>query len=87
MCHEWIGADSILCHKTHVRGGHFLEQDIAAFDAPFFGIPTQTAIVSGHTELAPAVRRHQTNDQQALDPQLRIQLEVVYEALEDGESG
>ncbi|PGG95988.1 hypothetical protein AJ79_09779 [Helicocarpus griseus UAMH5409] len=45
------------------RGGHFLDQDIAAFDAPFFGITQVEAI--------------------AMDPQQRIQLESVYEALEN----
>ena len=30
--------------QLHVRGGHFLEEDLAAFDAPFFSIPLNEAI-------------------------------------------
>ncbi|KAL5042782.1 hypothetical protein BDW71DRAFT_210911 [Aspergillus fruticulosus] len=48
---------------TNVRGGHFLQQDIALFDAPFFSFSAETAA--------------------SLDPQLRLQLESVYEALEN----
>ncbi|KAI2885910.1 hypothetical protein CBS11852_8117 [Aspergillus niger] len=47
---------------THVKGGHFLEDDIACFDAAFFGMASETA--------------------SAMDPQYRMELEVVYEALE-----
>ncbi|KAL2850218.1 hypothetical protein BJY01DRAFT_261657 [Aspergillus pseudoustus] len=47
---------------TNVRGGHFLKQDIAHFDAPFFNVSAVEA--------------------KAMDPQLRLQLEVCYEALE-----
>ncbi|PYH88738.1 polyketide synthase [Aspergillus ellipticus CBS 707.79] len=47
---------------THVKGGHFLEEDIARFDASFFGMPAETA--------------------SAMDPQYRMELEIVYEALE-----
>ncbi|KAI9374460.1 Choline/Carnitine o-acyltransferase-domain-containing protein [Aspergillus egyptiacus] len=45
------------------RGGHFLDQNIAAFDARFFGITPVEA--------------------KAMDPQQRIQLEIVFEALEN----
>ncbi|KAL4975321.1 hypothetical protein BDW66DRAFT_152136 [Aspergillus desertorum] len=48
---------------TNVRGGHFVEQDISLFDAPFFGFSAETAA--------------------SLDPQIRLQLESVYEALEN----
>ncbi|KAL7625005.1 hypothetical protein AAE478_004219 [Parahypoxylon ruwenzoriense] len=47
----------------HVRGGHFLEEDIGLFDAGFFNFSAETAA--------------------ALDPQFRLQLESVYEALEN----
>ena len=45
------------------RGGCFLDQDVAAFDAGFFGIPVL--------------------ESEAMDPQHRIQLEVMYEAVEN----
>jgi acyl transferase domain-containing protein len=48
-------------HNT--RGGHFVEYDIAAFDAGFWGIPPAEC--------------------EAMDPQHRLQLEMVYEALEN----
>jgi hypothetical protein len=32
--------------KTNVRGGHFLSQDIALFDAPFFNVSAEEAKVS-----------------------------------------
>ncbi|KAF2194360.1 putative polyketide synthase [Zopfia rhizophila CBS 207.26] len=48
---------------VHVRGGHFLQEDIAHFDAPFFNFSSELAA--------------------ALDPQFRLQLESVYEALEN----
>ncbi|KAL4792644.1 polyketide synthase [Aspergillus venezuelensis] len=48
---------------TNVRGGHFLKQDIAHFDAPFFNVSAAEA--------------------KAMDPQLRMQLEVCYEAIEN----
>ncbi|KAL2813950.1 hypothetical protein BDW59DRAFT_24526 [Aspergillus cavernicola] len=48
--------------STPVRGGHFLTEDVALFDAPFFNIPSEVA--------------------NSLDPQYRMELEVVYEALE-----
>ncbi|KAG0155247.1 hypothetical protein PDIDSM_821 [Penicillium digitatum] len=44
-------------------GAHFLKEDIALFDAPFFNITLQEA--------------------QSMDPQQRIFLECVYEALEN----
>ncbi|KAL5356300.1 hypothetical protein BJX96DRAFT_171483 [Aspergillus floccosus] len=48
---------------SHVRGGHFLEEDLGLFDAAFFNFSTETA--------------------STLDPQFRLQLESVYEALEN----
>ncbi|KEY74780.1 hypothetical protein S7711_06677 [Stachybotrys chartarum IBT 7711] len=50
--------------KTNVRGGHFLEEDPALFDAPFFNLPAEVA--------------------STLDPQYRLTLELVYEAMESG---
>ncbi|OJK00237.1 hypothetical protein ASPACDRAFT_28570 [Aspergillus aculeatus ATCC 16872] len=47
---------------THVRGGHFLEEDPAFFDAAFFNVSGEVA--------------------SCIDPQHRLILEVVYEALE-----
>ncbi|KAJ4290886.1 hypothetical protein N0V90_010082 [Kalmusia sp. IMI 367209] len=47
----------------NVRGGHFLDQDLAAFDGGFF-------------DMTPA-------ECEAVDPQIRMQLEVTYEALEN----
>ncbi|CAI7648491.1 unnamed protein product [Penicillium glandicola] len=49
---------------SHIRGGHFLEEDLGLFDAAFFNFSTETA--------------------STLDPQFRLQLESVYEALENG---
>nr|KMM71000.1 lovastatin nonaketide synthase [Coccidioides posadasii RMSCC 3488] len=49
---------------SHIRGGHFLEEDLALFDAAFFNFSAETA--------------------STLDPQFRLQLESVYEALENG---
>ncbi|KAB8221883.1 hypothetical protein BDV33DRAFT_229960 [Aspergillus novoparasiticus] len=48
---------------SHIRGGHFLQEDLGLFDAAFFGFSTETA--------------------STLDPQFRLQLESVYEALEN----
>ncbi|KFA71898.1 hypothetical protein S40288_09521 [Stachybotrys chartarum IBT 40288] len=50
--------------KTNVRGGHFLEEDPALFDAPFFNLPAEVA--------------------STLDPQYKLTLELVYEAMESG---
>ncbi|KAL5040990.1 hypothetical protein BDW71DRAFT_212552 [Aspergillus fruticulosus] len=50
-------------NTVHVRGGHFLEQDLGLFDAQFFSFSAETA--------------------SSLDPQIRLQLESVYEALEN----
>jgi hypothetical protein len=33
--------------QTNARGGHFLQQDIALFDAPFFNVSAEEAKVSG----------------------------------------
>ncbi|KAK8023336.1 hypothetical protein PG991_006575 [Apiospora marii] len=48
---------------THVKGGHFLDEDVAAFDAAFFNYSAEMA--------------------QVVDPQVRLQLESTYEALEN----
>nr|UWV21337.1 polyketide synthase 4 [Chaetomium globosum] len=48
--------------QTHVKGAHFLEEDVGLFDANFFGYSAETA--------------------SSLDPQYRLQLESVYEAIE-----
>ncbi|KAL4734357.1 hypothetical protein BDV11DRAFT_174852 [Aspergillus similis] len=50
-------------NTVHVRGGHFLEQDLGLFDAQFFSFSAETA--------------------SSMDPQIRLQLESVYEALEN----
>ncbi|TPX07104.1 uncharacterized protein E0L32_010999 [Thyridium curvatum] len=49
--------------RNHAKGGYFLSQDIAAFDAAFFNLTAEVA--------------------RALDPQIRLLLESVYEATED----
>lgn len=51
----------------NVKGGYFIEDDISAFDAPFFNFSCETA--------------------SAMDPQMRLQLESVYETTEDGKLG
>lgn len=50
--------------QTNAKGGHFLAQDVAAFDASFFSIPPSEA--------------------KSIDPQQRILMECVYEAMENG---
>ncbi|RDW83572.1 type I polyketide synthase [Aspergillus mulundensis] len=50
-------------NTLNIRGGHFLEQDLALFDAPFFSLSAEAA--------------------SSMDPQIRLQLESVYEALEN----
>ncbi|KAH8736190.1 hypothetical protein BGZ61DRAFT_339395 [Ilyonectria robusta] len=50
--------------NTNAKGGHFLKQDVAAFDASFFSIPPTEA--------------------KSIDPQQRILMETVYEAMESG---
>ncbi|KAL6230714.1 hypothetical protein BDW75DRAFT_244550 [Aspergillus navahoensis] len=50
-------------NSLDVCGGHFLEQDLGLFDAPFFSFSAETAA--------------------SLDPQIRLQLESVYEAIEN----
>ncbi len=47
----------------HAQGGHFLEEDVTLFDAPFFNITAAEA--------------------KAIDPNQRLMLEVVFEALEN----
>ncbi|KAH8745877.1 polyketide synthase [Hyaloscypha sp. PMI_1271] len=48
--------------STHVKGGHFMDEDPALFDASFFNMTTEVA--------------------RDMDPQHRLMLEIVYEALE-----
>ncbi|KAL4786915.1 hypothetical protein BJX76DRAFT_364738 [Aspergillus varians] len=48
---------------SHIRGGHFFDEDLGLFDAAFFNFSAETAA--------------------SLDPQFRLQLESVYEALEN----
>ncbi|KAK8075464.1 Beta-ketoacyl synthase [Apiospora hydei] len=50
-------------NSTHVKGAHFLEEDVGLFDAAFFSYSSETS--------------------SSLDPQYRLQLESVYEALEN----
>ncbi|KAJ5787110.1 polyketide synthase [Penicillium paradoxum] len=50
-------------NTTHVKGAHFLQEDVGLFDAAFFGYSGETAA--------------------SMDPQYRLQLESVYEALEN----
>ncbi|KAF2971310.1 hypothetical protein GQX73_g2264 [Xylaria multiplex] len=40
---SFFDANPAVRNKMHFRGAHFLEQDIAAFDAPFFSISSQEA--------------------------------------------
>uniref|UniRef100_A0A8H7KF45 Carrier domain-containing protein n=1 Tax=Bionectria ochroleuca TaxID=29856 RepID=A0A8H7KF45_BIOOC len=49
-------------NTTHVKGAHFLQEDVGLFDAAFFSYSAETAA--------------------SVDPQYRLQLESVYEALE-----
>lgn len=39
-------ADNHSSEQTHSRGGHFIRQDPAGFDAPFFGITAKEAASS-----------------------------------------
>lgn len=64
----------------NVIGGHFLDEDIACFDAPFFGISRNEAKVSKPRQFIIYMRL----TWQAMDPQQRLQLESAYEALENG---
>ncbi|TLD10619.1 hypothetical protein PgNI_05131 [Pyricularia grisea] len=48
---------------TNVVGGHFIRDDVALFDAPFFGFSEETA--------------------SSLDPQIRMLLELTFEAAEN----
>lgn len=64
-----------------------MQQDVAVFDAGFFNFSADVASVS---RVLPAYRgsksseRHYLTIFQAMDPQLRLLLETVYEATEDG---
>ncbi|KAM3558509.1 hypothetical protein ARSEF4850_004574 [Beauveria asiatica] len=59
---------------TNTCGGHFLKQDVAAFDAAFFGI---------HPVEAKSVFQDSPNAKQAIDPQHRLLLEIAYECFEN----
>ncbi|KAI6392280.1 Type I Iterative PKS [Pyricularia oryzae] len=48
---------------TNVVGGHFIRDDVASFDAPFFGLSEEMA--------------------SSLDPQIRMLLELTFEAAEN----
>ena len=72
--------DGILQFKS--QGGHFLDEDISFFDAPFFNISPLEARVRA-VLLLPAQLKL-TSYCQAMDPQMRLQLEIAYEALENG---
>ncbi|KAI1205736.1 reducing type I polyketide synthase [Annulohypoxylon truncatum] len=54
--------DSNRLSTMHVKGGYFLEEDVAAFDLSFFNMTAEAAA--------------------AMDPQLRMQLEIAFEAFE-----
>ncbi|PTB52928.1 hypothetical protein M431DRAFT_18390 [Trichoderma harzianum CBS 226.95] len=56
---------------SSVKGGYFMKQDISLFDAAFFNLKSDAAAL---------VTIHQN---QALDPQERFLLEIVYEATEE----
>lgn len=64
-----------------MRGGHFLTEDVAKFDAAFFNFSSETASVRASVK---EKKYGVTNSNKTLDPQIRLQLESVYEALENG---
>jgi tRNA G10 N-methylase Trm11 len=64
-----------------VKGAHFMKEDIALFDATFFNF---TADVAGVSTDPPYKRWKTTDKVQIMDPQVRLQLESVYEAMESG---
>jgi len=70
--------------RHHVKGGYFLRGDISAFDAKFFNLAADDAAV-GDPVCKELYRSEHADVNQAMDPQLRMSLEGVYEALEDGE--
>ena len=35
----------LACFQSHVRGGHFMKEDISLFDASFFNLTTEAASV------------------------------------------
>ncbi|VUC25637.1 unnamed protein product [Clonostachys rosea] len=63
--------------QTHAQGAHFLAEDIGNFDAAFFNLSTEIASGSFcRINLAKMMR-------QCTDPQVRLVLEGVYEAVEN----
>ncbi|PMB67276.1 Compactin diketide synthase mokB [Beauveria bassiana] len=66
---------------TNTCGGHFLKEDVATFDAAFFGIHAVEA-KRLHTGLH-AVSKDSPNLNQAIDPQHRLLLEIAYECFEN----
>jgi acyl transferase domain-containing protein len=68
--------------KNNVEGGHFFEEDLANFDAPFFNMTnyeTAASWISPDKRLISSINRAP-----ALNPQLRLLLQGAFEALENG---
>lgn len=65
-----------------MKGGHFLQEDVGLFDAAFFNFSGDVASVSHSLSVNGEV---EIDKSQAMDPQLRLLMECVYEAIESGE--
>ncbi|KAI0014964.1 putative polyketide synthase [Xylariomycetidae sp. FL0641] len=59
----WYHPDPSQVGTSYVKGAHFLKEDVALFDAPFFNFTADVA--------------------STMDPEVRLQLETAYEALEN----